>query len=181
VRIHFAVQQHPLGTADAVLAAEGFAGGEPFVVINSDNYYPAEALARLHTGRSPAIVAFERESLARLGNCAPDKLERFGALDIDAHGDLHRILARPTDAMRAAGPIYASLNCWRFDAAMFDACRAVPPTARGELELPQAVQRALDGGMRMEAIRVQAAVLDMSSRGDVASVAERLRDVRVVL
>jgi glucose-1-phosphate thymidylyltransferase len=38
VRIAFAVQARPLGTADAVLAAEEFTRGEPFVVINSDNY-----------------------------------------------------------------------------------------------------------------------------------------------
>jgi dTDP-glucose pyrophosphorylase len=181
VRIRFAVQQEPRGTADAVAAAEAFAEGEPFVVINSDNYYPVDALARLHAGRAPAIVAFEREALARGGNVAPEKLERFGALDIDEHGRLRRILARPTEAMRAAGPIYASLNCWRFDARIFGACRDVPPSVCGELELPQAVQRALDGGMVMEAIRVQAPVLDMSSRSDVASVAERLRRVRVVL
>jgi dTDP-glucose pyrophosphorylase len=55
----------------------------------------------------------------------------------------------------------------------------VPPSVRGELELPQAVQRAIDAGMRMEVIRVRGAVLDMSSRADIASVAERLHDVHV--
>src|SRR5688572_7796745 len=39
IRVHFAVQEKPLGTADAVLAAEQFVGVDPFVVINSDNYY----------------------------------------------------------------------------------------------------------------------------------------------
>lgn len=181
VRIAFAVQQAPLGTADAVLAAESFAGDEPFVVINSDNYYPVAALAALHAGRTPATIAFDRDALVRLGNVPPERVERFGALDIAPDGSLRRILARPTDAMRAAGALYASLNCWRFTPAIFPACREVPPSARGELELPQAVQRAIDGGMRMEAIRVSAPVLDMSSRGDVASVAERLRDVTVLL
>lgn len=181
VRIHFAIQQRPLGTADAVLAAESFAAGEPFVVINSDNYYPVDALAALHAGRTSATIAFERDALVRLGHLPGEKVERFGALDIASDGALRRILARPTDAMRAAGPLYASLNCWRFTSAIFDACRTVPPSSRGELELPQAVQRAIDAGLRVEAIRMSAAVLDMSSRGDVASVAARLRDVAVRL
>ena len=118
--------------------------------------------------------------LGRLAALAPDlalSAEGYAA----ALGNLRRILVRPTEAMRAAGPIYSSLNCWRFDTGIFDACRGVPPSARGELELPQAVQRALDSGMRMTAIPVAAPVLDMSSRRDIASVAARLRDVVVRL
>jgi dTDP-glucose pyrophosphorylase len=179
VTMHFAEQAEPRGTADAVLAAEAFAGDEPFVVINSDNYYPVDALASLHRGRSPAIVGFERDGLVQLGNVPADRVQRFGALEIGDDDRLLRILARPTDAMLARGPIYASLNCWRFDASIFAACREVPPSVRGELELPQAVQRAIDAGMRMEVIRVRGAVLDMSSRADIASVAERLHDVHV--
>ena len=38
--IEFAVQAQPLGTADAVAAAEPVVGQRPFIMINSDNYYP---------------------------------------------------------------------------------------------------------------------------------------------
>ena len=44
LQIAFANQEEPRGTADAVAAAETFAGGDPFAVINSDTYYPIEAL-----------------------------------------------------------------------------------------------------------------------------------------
>src|SRR5262249_52525973 len=47
VRLEFAEQLEPLGTADAVLAAEGFAGNAPVVVVNSDNLYPGSALQAL--------------------------------------------------------------------------------------------------------------------------------------
>lgn len=181
VQIHFAVQVEPRGTADAVVAAESFAGSEPFVVVNSDNYYPPAALAALHVRRTPATVGFSHDALVRLGNVPQDRIGRFGAMQTDADGCLQRILVTPTPAMIAAGDLYASLNCWLFTPAIFAACRAVPPSARGELELPQAVQRAIDAGMRIEVIRTRAPALDMSSRGDVASVAERLQDVRVVL
>lgn len=182
VRIQFAVQAKPLGTADAVLAAESFAAGQPFAVINSDNYYPAEALAELHRRPAPVVVGFEREAIVRLGNVPPERVARFGALEMDADSVLRRILAAPTAAMLDAGPIYASLNCWSFTSDIFGACRAVPRSARGELELPQAVQLAIDQrGLRMEVVRVRAAVLDMSSRADVPSVAARLADVTVRL
>jgi dTDP-glucose pyrophosphorylase len=182
VQIRFAVQREPRGTADAVLAAEEFSAGEPFVVINSDNYYPVSALAELHRRRTPAMIAFERSALVRLGNVPPDRIARFGALEIDASGMLHRILATPSPAMRDEAEIFASLNCWLFTAEIFRACREVPISARGEYELPQAVHWAIDNmGTRIEAIRMREPVLDMSSRSDIASVAERLRGVRVEL
>ncbi len=182
VRIHFAVQQQPLGTADAVLAAERFAGDESFVVINSDNYYPASALAELQRRTTPALIGFERETLVREGNVAREKVARFGALDVDDDGRLRRVLATPTPAMLDGRPLYASLNCWLFTPTIFRACREVPLSARGERELPQAVQLAIETlGMRFEVVRVSAAVLDMSSRGDIASVTAALREVRVEL
>lgn len=181
VRIHFAVQAEPRGTADAVMAAEAFAGGEPFAVVNSDNYYPPEVLRVLRSHRAPATVGFAHEALVRLGNVPADRIARFGAMQTDADGVLLRVLVTPTAAMQEAGELYASLNCWLFTTAIFAACRAVRPSARGELELPQAVHLAIDQGMRIAVLKVQAPALDMSSRGDVASVTERLRGVPVLL
>ena len=181
VRMTFAVQERPAGTADAVLAAEEFADGAPFVVINSDNYYPVHALAELHRRSTPALIAFDREALVSMGNVAEGNVARFGALEIDGDGALRRIVATPHPT--APGEkIYASLNCWLFTSEIFRACRAVAPSARGELELPQAVQLAIaEGWMRFDAVPLSAGVLDMSRRGDVASVAERLRGPRVVI
>lgn len=45
--IETAIQLAPRGTADALLAAEAFAVGGPFSMVNSDNLYPAAALAEL--------------------------------------------------------------------------------------------------------------------------------------
>src|SRR5688500_4361394 len=66
--VEFAEQVKPLGTADAVLAAESFAGGDTFVVLNSDNYYGASVLAELSRLRVPAIIGFARSGLIELGN-----------------------------------------------------------------------------------------------------------------
>ena len=164
-----------------MLAAETFTNGEPFVVINSDNYYPVDALAELHRRTAPALIAFQREALVSLGNVPADRVGRFGALEIDDAGYLRRIVATPGAAQKE-DELFASLNCWLFTHEVFRACRVVKPSARGELELPQAVQLAIDEGwMRFEAVRLAVGVLDMSSRGDIASVAERLMATRVVL
>ncbi len=179
ITVETAIQEKPLGTADAVLAAEAFAADDAFVVLNSDNYYPTRALARLRLTPPPAIVAFSREALIRDGNVPPERVTRFGALDIDEKGILRKIVreTRPDET-----DIYASMNCWLFTAEIFEACRRVPISPRGELELPKAVELGIrEMGMRFRAVRVSEAVLDMSSRGDIASVTERLKQVEVSL
>src|SRR5688500_4860472 len=178
--IDFAIQEKPLGTADAVIAAEEFAGGEPFVVLNSDNYYPPEALQRLRHASPPAIVGFARSTLVEAGNVPPDRLGRFGALEIDDHDHLLSITPRAGVTPAPDAEVYASMNCWLFDSRIFEACRRVPVSPRGELELPRAVQSTIDSGeMTFAVIRMNAPVLDMSTRGDIANVKAALAGVSV--
>ena len=66
------------------------------------------------------------------------------------------------------------MNCWRFDARIFDACRDVPRSARGEFELPEAVALATRRGARFKAIPARGPVLDLSRRADTADVERRL-------
>lgn len=181
--VEFAEQSSPLGTADAVIAAESFANGDTFAVLNSDNYYGSAVLSALNVLRQPALIGFARTGLIELGNFAAERVTRFGALDIDPDGFLRRILAVPSDAMiRSGEEIYGSMNCWLFDNTIFRACREVAPSPRGELELPRAVQLAIDShGLKMKVVKMRAPVLDLSSRADIASVEDRLRGVTVSL
>ena len=183
IQVDFAVQHLPRGTADAVLAAEGWTAGEPFLAINSDNYYPPAALAALVATGEPALIAFSRAGLLADGQIDPARIASFAVADLD-DGHLRRIVEKPdAEALRRLGDqVYVSMNCWRFDTRIFAACRDVPLSPRGELELPSAVQRAIDGGaMRVRAFRMDLPVLDLSSRGDVAGVAAKLAGVEVRL
>jgi dTDP-glucose pyrophosphorylase len=180
VRVHFAVQERPLGTADAVLAAETFAAGERFLVLNGDNYYPVPVLERMAAVDEPAVAAFSRSALVADGKMAPERIARFALLDIGPDGYVRRIVEKPDPAALAAfGPDpRVSMNCWVLDARIFGACRTVAPSPRGELELPLAVQAAIAAGaMRVRAVMVDAAVLDLSSRDDVATVTTGLAGV----
>lgn len=179
IEIEFAIQKEPLGTADAVLAAEQFVGNESFIVINSDNYYPTSALERLRLSEPPAIVGFARSALMKSGNVPEDRVARFGALDFDDDGFLMSIVPRPgNEPPMHDGEIYSSMNCWLFTPQIFDACRKVTMSPRGELELPRAVQLAIDSmGLRFRVIRVAEPVLDLSTRGDIRAVQERLENV----
>lgn len=184
VRITFAVQEQPRGTANAVLAARDFVGRDAFLVLNADNYYPVGVLRLLREQREPALPAFERDALLRESNIPAERIAKYALLEVDADGWLARIVEKPDDAtLRRFGPDAAvSMNVWRLTPDVFAACERVPPSPRGEVELPNAVQWAIEHlGYRVRAIPVRAGVLDLSQRADIPAVAERLRDVRVVL
>jgi glucose-1-phosphate thymidylyltransferase len=180
VRIHFAIQTQPLGTADAVAAAEPFADGEHVLVLNSDNYYPVHTLRALRELGSAGVAAFERDALVRLGNIDPERVAKFSVIDIDEAGMLERIIEKPDSATVASiGPqIFVGMNSWSLPPGIYGACRAIAPSARGELELPDAVQYARDTlGIPFRVLTFHDGVLDLSSRRDIASVAARLRNV----
>ena len=176
-RVSFAIQEKPLGTADALLAAEAFTEGEPFVVLNSDNYYPVDVLARLAALGEQGLPAFGGAALLADGAIAPERIAGYALLDIAPDGYLRRIVEKP-DAKTLAEfgeDAYVSMNCWRFSSEILPACRTVPPSARGELEIPVAVQHAMDAyGARFLTFPVHSGVLDLSRRSDVAEVKKRL-------
>ena len=180
VRVAFAVQQEPRGTADALLAAEPFAAGDRVLMVNSDNYYPPATLAALREVPGAGVLGFEREALLRDSNIEEARVLRYALLAQHPDGALARIVEKPDAALaRAFGAdALVSMNAWVFTPAIFEACRRVTPSARGELELQDAVRIAIDDmGERIDVVRVAAGVLDLSSRGDIASVRERLRGV----
>ncbi|MEO6865842.1 MAG: sugar phosphate nucleotidyltransferase [Gemmatimonadaceae bacterium] len=184
LRVSFAVQSAAIGTADAVLAAEEFTRGEPFVVLNSDNYYPADVLTRLRAADGPAAVGFSRDGLLRASNITAERIAAYAVLELDNGGMLKRISEKPSDASltAAASGLPVSMNCWRLTSEFFRACRDVQPSPRGELELPLAVQYAIDIlGMRFTVIRVDAPVLDLSKRADIPQIAALLSKTEVTL
>jgi SSS family solute:Na+ symporter len=183
-RVSFATQLKPAGSADAILAAEEFTEGEPFVVVNSDNYYPPEVLASLRTVAEPAGVGFSREGLLRRGDIASERIAAYAILDVGEEGYLRRIVEKPDAAAIASLGTSAevSMNCWRLTSEIFRACRDVPPSSRNEIELPVAIQYAIDVlGMSYRVIHADAPVLDLSNRGDIPGVTARLKDVTVRL
>ena len=183
LQIEFAIQAQPLGTADAVAAAEAFAAGEEFLAINSDNYYPLSALQALHDASRPALAAFDRQAMLEGSNIPPERLPKFAVVEADQENRLRRIVEKPDAATlrRLGSPLGVSMNCWRFGPAIFAACRAIAPSPRGELELTDAVQYAIDHGSSFDVIWCKAPVLDLSSRGDIAPVASRLAGKEVNL
>lgn len=181
IRIAFAIQDQPRGTADAVLAAEAFAGPDRFLVINSDNYYPLEAYRGLREAGGAGIAGFWRRALVSEGNLLPDRVAGFPIVERDAAGYASRLVEPGETALKPDDDALISMNCWMFTPRIFAACRAIPPSANGELEIQAAVRHAMREGERFRVLAFRAPVLDLTARGDVAYVTGRLAGVRVEL
>jgi dTDP-glucose pyrophosphorylase len=183
IDVQFAIQEKATGTADAVLTAIAFADGEEFVVLNGDNLYPMEVLAALRNLREPGAVMFDEAALVRNSNIPAERIRAFAYGKVNSDGYLTELVEKPDESRAAELRVDSliSMNCWRFSSEIFAACRSVKISSRGEYELPVAVGEAVRGGMRLKIARSTAGVLDLSRRSDIATVAERLKNIQVRL
>ena len=184
LQVEFAVQEKPLGTANAVAAAENFVARSSFLVLNSDNYYPVEALKALRQLCGFGLAVFECRSMVQKSNISEERLTKFAVIDIDPDGYMNKIIEKPEPALLdlSAKTNWVSMNCWRFEPEIFPACNAISPSARGELEITDAVQYSIDElGQRFRALCFAEPVLDLSSREDIATVKKHLAGRRVRL
>jgi dTDP-glucose pyrophosphorylase len=181
--LRFAVQDEPLGSAHALLAAEQLVQDQDFALINSDNLYPVEALDALRALDGPGLIGFRRAGLLN-GNITPDRLLAYALITATADGELEQIIEKPspTQLARATGDGLFSMTCWRFGRSIFAACRAIPRSTRGEYELPDAVRHAIHTEHeRFRVIPLDDAVLDLSRREDILTVQRLLSERRVEL
>jgi glucose-1-phosphate thymidylyltransferase len=138
VQISYIVQDEPSGLAHAVLTAEEFLGDEAFVMYLGDNL--------LQGGIRDLVERFrqsEPDALILLTAVADP--QNYGVAELD--GDRVVALAeKPTEPRSDL----ALVGVYMFTAAVHDAARAIAPSARGELEITDAIQYLLDAGMRVE-------------------------------
>src|SRR3954465_1061486 len=143
VEITYIVQDQPAGLAHAVLTAEPFLGVDPFVMYLGANL--------LQGGIDDPLAAFRANGPDALILLTPvPDPEHFGVAELD--GD--RVVAL---AEKPAEPKtnLALVGVYLFSAVIHDAARAIEPSARGELEITDAIQHLVDSGKRVEPHIVQ--------------------------
>ena len=183
IQVHYAIQNEPKGTADAVAAAEEFAAGDSFIVMNSDNYYPLDAFKALNSGNSPALAAFDRTAMVEESNVAEERLQGYAIVETSGE-TMKSILEKPSqDVIDSFGPhALLSMNCWRFTASIFDACKNIEPSPRGEYEITDAVNYDIQNiGQTYTVYPCVQPVLDLSCQNDIESVTQRLIDMEISL
>jgi glucose-1-phosphate thymidylyltransferase len=145
VQITYVVQDEPAGLAHAVLTAEPFLGDSPFVMYLGDNL--------LQGGISDLVAAFrehEPDALILL-TPVPDP-ENYGVAELaeaSVAGEMGRVVRLVEKPAEPATDL-ALVGVYMFTAGIHDAARAIEPSARGELEITDAIQHLVDGGLRVE-------------------------------
>ncbi|HEX9695420.1 MAG TPA: glucose-1-phosphate thymidylyltransferase [Actinomycetota bacterium] len=135
-------QDAPLGLAHTVLIAREFLGGDDFVMYLGDN---------ILKGGVKAICdefAAQKPNAQILLAQVPEP-QRFGVAELDGERVV-RLVEKP-----AAPPSdWALVGVYVFDAHIHDAVRAITPSARGELEITDAIQWLIDAGLDVRAHRI---------------------------
>ncbi|MEZ5100434.1 MAG: glucose-1-phosphate thymidylyltransferase [Thermoleophilia bacterium] len=134
----YVVQDAPRGLAHAVLTAEEALGSSAFVMYLGDNL--------LRDGISSLVERFrsaEPDALILLQH-VPNP-SQYGVAELD--GDRVVQLTEKPPQPRSD---LALVGVYMFTPAIFDSCRAIAPSARGELEITDAIQQLIDRGLRVE-------------------------------
>src|ERR671934_196713 len=139
VSITFIEQDAPLGLAHAVLTAEPFIGDSPFVMYLGDNLLRDGVTDLVHTFRSE-----EPDALILL--TPVNDPENYGVAELDGTNRVTRLVEKPPEPKTDL----ALVGVYMFTPLIHEAARAIKPSARGELEITDAIQHLVDTDRRVE-------------------------------
>ena len=141
--ITYLPQDQPLGLAHCVLIARDFLGDDDFVMYLGDNLLEQDLAAFVDAFRT-ARAGDQPPDAQILLKQVPDP-HRFGIAELDASGDVVRLVEKPADPPSDL----ALVGVYLFDAGIHEAVASIEPSPRGELEITDAIQWLVDQGRRV--------------------------------
>lgn len=137
IRVTYIPQESPLGLAHCVSIAQDFLGDDDFVMYLGDNFIlrGVQEFVEGFRERSPEVRA--QILLAKV----PDP-HRFGVAILNPDGSVKGLIEKPKDLPSDL----ALVGVYLFDASIHEAVRAISPSARGELEITDAIDWLIASG-----------------------------------
>ncbi|MEU7046381.1 glucose-1-phosphate thymidylyltransferase [Streptomyces varsoviensis] len=134
-RVSYLPQARPLGLAHAVLIARDWLGDDDFVMYLGDNFVVGgitELVEEFRATRPDARILLTKV----------DDPSAFGVAELDPDGAVLRLEEKPS----APRSDLALVGVYLFTSAVHEAVRSITPSARGELEITDAIQWLVEDG-----------------------------------
>ncbi|HEY7270707.1 MAG TPA: glucose-1-phosphate thymidylyltransferase [Dehalococcoidia bacterium] len=139
-RITFIEQDAPRGIAHAVKIARDFVGDSPFIVFLGDNF--------LRGGIVRFVNAFRDSGAdAQLLLTPVADASQVGVAVLDAQGRPQRLVEKPREFVSDL----AIMGIYMFNDRFFEAVEQITPSARGELEITDTIQRLIESAADVRA------------------------------
>jgi glucose-1-phosphate thymidylyltransferase len=144
IRVTYIHQAEPLGLAHAVLVSEDWLRDSPFVMYLGDNL--------ILDGITDLVRAFERgHADAQILLAHVPNPSSFGVAELDGAGRVVRLEEKPASPKSDL----ALVGVYMFAPVVFEAVHAIRPSARGELEITDAIQYLIDHGKRVDSLVIR--------------------------
>src|SRR5262245_26230952 len=134
VSVTYIEQEAPLGLAHAVLVSEPFLGSDSFCMYLGDNL--------IRERLEPLVTRFrEDKPNSQILLASVPNPNQFGVAEL-RDGHVVRLIEKP----KSPPSDLALVGVYMFDSTIFEAVKAIRPSARGELEITDAIQWLIDEG-----------------------------------
>ncbi len=154
--VTYVTQTAPIGLADAVRTALPFVDGDDVVVYLGDNLVKG--------GVGTVVDDFRRERPnCQILLCPVDDPTRFGVAELDAHGQVQRLVEKP----KVPPSDLALVGVYLFDDQVGEAIESLKPSARGEYEITEAIQYLVDTGRTVRSSLVKSWWKDTGRKDDL--------------
>lgn len=168
VRITYILQPRPEGLAHAVKIAQPFLGDAPFIMYLGDNL--------IEDSLGQFLSKFSQQDLdALILLRAVPNPTAFGVARVDEQGCLLQLVEKP-----AVPPSNLALvGVYFFNSTIHQAIAQIQPSARGELEITDAIQVLIDRQASVQAMQLSGWWLDTGKKDDLLEANRTILDSKL--
>ncbi|MBU2063815.1 MAG: glucose-1-phosphate thymidylyltransferase [Candidatus Omnitrophica bacterium] len=165
IKISYILQREPLGLAHAVKIARNFLKDEPFLMYLGDNL--------LKEKLRDSFEEFKRDNLDALVFLKRvDNAGAFGVAVLDRQGRIVRLVEKP----KIPPSNLALVGVYLFSAKIHKVIRTLKPSARGEFEITDAIQKLIEQKAKVRGKILKDWWLDTGKKDDILSANSTILD-----